>query len=671
MAFNTEDKITLNDLAPSLQDLLIKAVKKSEITALQKRVNSLKSLLKDMRFSIVNSFDEVSNPVNGKELVIKYDHENDVYKMYVYKGGEWNRVPLSTAITADLTYVVTIKQTPNQIISVIYNTTNYTSNFRAKAGSTITFSVKANKGYEAGTLNLSSPQVISKNTIISATDAVELPKYNVIVNTSIGQIVTVSYNNVSYKNKSISGVYEGDAVTITLTPEEGFKAGTLVINGDYNEESRPNTYIVNGDITVSPTSAVRNNYNINIPPTVNQTIKIDYTNSTTGESGHIESSESAKTLRLPYESTYTVTATAAVGYNVGRLSTTGGTLKGNINISISNATRKTYSVKLPITINQTITFTYTDYNTQATVSYTSNANGDVNINGIPNESLYAISVSAIAGYNTGTLNTPASGTITGNLNVTITDVTPKDYTITLTQVANQNVKAKLPNGDFITSTSPIKYDQLFTPIITANDGYTSGTAKVTGNFEQPNNTQYKVKGNLTLSANSAIPKKYNLSIIQQENQTIRVKLLPQNTYVTVTSLINYDQEFSIEVVPNAGFDAGTPFITGNFETISTNRYRFKMGCTINVSSAIRTGVTITLPKTTNQTLKVNYTNPLNSLVTIISSSSTETVSEVVPYNSEFTTLVEPNEGYIAGRVTPASGTFINNTTFSVTAASSG
>ena len=27
MAFNTEDKITLNDLAPSLQDLLIKAVK--------------------------------------------------------------------------------------------------------------------------------------------------------------------------------------------------------------------------------------------------------------------------------------------------------------------------------------------------------------------------------------------------------------------------------------------------------------------------------------------------------------------------------------------------------------------------------------------------------------------------------------------------------------------
>ena len=146
MAFNTEDKITLNDLAPSLQDLLIKAVKKSEITALQKRVNSLKSLLKDMRFSIVNSFDEVSNPVNGKELVIKYDHENDVYKMYVYKGGEWNRVPLSTAITADLTYVVTIKQTPNQIISVIYNTTNYTSNFRAKAGSTITFSVKANKG---------------------------------------------------------------------------------------------------------------------------------------------------------------------------------------------------------------------------------------------------------------------------------------------------------------------------------------------------------------------------------------------------------------------------------------------------------------------------------------------------------------------------------------------
>lgn len=666
MAFNTEDKITLNDLAPSLQDLLIRAVKKSEITALQKRVNSLKTLLKDMRFSIVNSFDEISNPVNRKEIAIKY--ENNVYKMYVYVNGEWERVPLSTAVTADLSYVVTVKQSPNQIISVTYNSSKYTSNFRAQAGSTITFNVVANKGYTAGNLNLSSPQVISKNVVISATDAVELPKYNIIITTYIGQSIYVEYNNVSYKNKSIAGVYEGDPVTITIRAEEGFNAGTLTISGSYTAEGRPNTYTVNGDITVVATNAIRNNYNINIPATVNQTIRINYTNATTGESGHIESGSSVKSLRLPYESVYTVTVVAAAGYNAGRLSTTGGTLKGNINLSISNATKKTYSVKLPITINQTINFSYTDSITLTTVPYTSKANGDVTINGIPNESTYSISVSPVTGYNAGSLNIPASGTITNNLNVTISNATPRDYTLTLTQVANQNVKAKLPSGEFITTTSPIPYEQLFTPVITPNTGYTAGTPKVTGSFEQPNNTQYRVKGNVTLSANAAIPKKYNLSIIQQNNQTIRVKLLPQNTYVTVTSLVDYNQEFSIEVVPSAGYIAGTISMTGDFETVSTGRYRFKTGCTINVSEATRTGITITLPKTTNQTLKVNYTNPNNGLIYIISSSSSSTVSEVVPFNSTFTTLVEPNSGYNAGRATPASGTFVNNTTFTVTAA---
>ena len=666
MAFNTEDKITLNDLAPSLQDLLTRAVKKSEITALQTRVNSLKSLLKDMRFSIVNSFDEVSNPVNNKEIVIK--NENNEYKMFVYVGGEWKRVPLSTAVNANLTYIVTIKQSPNQIISANYNSSQYTSNFRVQAGSTITFNISASKGYIAGNLNLSSPQIISKNITVFASPATELPKYNVIVNTSLGQYITVSYNNVSYKNKSISGIYKGDIVSITLNAEEGFNVGTLSINGDYIAESRPNTYIVNGDITVTTTPAIRNNYNIYIPPTTNQTITVNYTNSTTGESGTITSSEISKSIRLPYESVYTVTVTAIDGYNAGKLSTNGGVLKGNINISISNATRKTYSVKLPITNNQTINFSYIDFITGSNVEFSSKSNTDVIINNIPVESTYSVTVSATTGYNPGTLNIPSSGTITGNLSITVTDITPKNYTLTILQVENQTIKAELPNGTFITETTSLPYDQLFTSVITANEGYNAGTTKVTGDFEQLSSTQYRVKGNLILSANNVTPKKYALNIIQQDYQTIKVKLLPQNTYVTVTSLIDYNQEFSIEVIPNTGYDAGTISISGNFETISTNRYRNKIGCTINVSPATRTGVTITIPKTTNQVLKVNYTNPNTNLVNIISSSKSTNVSEIVPYNSRFTTLVIADEGYIAGSVTPVSGTFENNVIFNVSAA---
>ena len=666
MAFNTEDKITLNDLAPSLQNLLIRAVKKSEIIALQKRVDKLQSLLSGIKFSIVNSFDEVLHPENGKEIVLKF--ENNEYKMFIYINNQWTNVPLSSDINVNLSYIVTVKQSANQIISVNYNDSVYTSNFKAQGGSKITFDVKPNKGYIAGNLNITSPQTISKNLIISASEATEMDKYNVIVNTYVGQSIYVEYNNKSYKNKSVIGVYEGDPVTITIRAEEGFNVGTLSINGDYTIDSKPNTYLVSGDIVVTATEAIRNNYNINIPPTTNQTIRVNYTNITTGNSGYMESGTAYKQLRLPYGSEYTVSVTADSGFNAGRLSTTGGVLKGNINISISNASRKTYNVKLPITTNQTITFTYIDYNTSTSVSTVSKSNADVNILNIPNESSYSITISAITGYNTGTVNVPMTGTITGNLNVTITDVTPKNYTLTITQAANQTVKAKLPSGTILSSTSSVPYKQLFTPVITGNTGYNAGTPNVTGNFEVANSTQYRILGNTTLTANAAIPKKYNLSIVQSANQTIKVKLLPQNTTMTVTSLVDYNQEFSVEVIPSTGYDAGIISMSGNFETISTNRYRFKTDCTIIVSEAVRTGVTITLPKTTNQILKVNYTNPNNLLVGIVSSSTTQQVQEVVPYNSTFTTLVEPNSGYKAGTASPASGTLTANRTFSVTAA---
>ena len=81
-----------------------------------------------------------------------------------------------TALTVKkiVTYLVTINQSANQTISVLYNGTNYTSSFYAIKGSTISCSISADTNYTPGVLNYSTTTVNS-NLTISATSATYNP----------------------------------------------------------------------------------------------------------------------------------------------------------------------------------------------------------------------------------------------------------------------------------------------------------------------------------------------------------------------------------------------------------------------------------------------------------------------------------------------------------------
>lgn len=85
-------------------------------------------------------------------------------------------------------------------------------------------------------------------------------------------------------------------------------------------------------------------------------------------------------VTLPYGTEYTVSIVADTGYNAGTLSTTGGTLTGNITVSATAATIKTFTVTViqpdhgVITINGNggTTFTF-NYGTTITLLCTPNS----------------------------------------------------------------------------------------------------------------------------------------------------------------------------------------------------------------------------------------------------------------------------------------------------------
>lgn len=92
---------------------------------------------------------------------------------------------------ANQTYTVSIKQTPNQTITVITSDgTKHTSDFTAKVGTTWTATVNADTGYNAGKL-IASSGTINGATTVSATEAT-IKTFDFNITQSAHQTITVT-----------------------------------------------------------------------------------------------------------------------------------------------------------------------------------------------------------------------------------------------------------------------------------------------------------------------------------------------------------------------------------------------------------------------------------------------------------------------------------------------
>lgn len=83
MSFNLEDKITFEELAPSLQDKIRDSVDTSTFSTANNTITKLFSQLGENRVSITDNLGNIANPVNNRELAFNVSDD----QLYSYAGG--------------------------------------------------------------------------------------------------------------------------------------------------------------------------------------------------------------------------------------------------------------------------------------------------------------------------------------------------------------------------------------------------------------------------------------------------------------------------------------------------------------------------------------------------------------------------------------------------------
>lgn len=82
MAFHLEDKITFDELAPSLQDRIRDSVDSSTFASANNTITKLFNQLGENRISITNNLGNIQNPVTNRELAINITND----QLYSYAG---------------------------------------------------------------------------------------------------------------------------------------------------------------------------------------------------------------------------------------------------------------------------------------------------------------------------------------------------------------------------------------------------------------------------------------------------------------------------------------------------------------------------------------------------------------------------------------------------------
>ena len=282
-------------------------------------------------------------------------------------------------------------------------------------------------------------------------------------------------------------------------------------------------------------------YTVTITQTANQTIKV------TTNDGVAHTS----TFTANYGTTYTVTVTPATGYNAGTPSVSSGTITGNLTITATAATIKTFTLSIGATTNQTYVATiggvaktatssatnYTvDYGTAYSIVYTANA--------------------ATAAY-TYTASAAVSGTVTADVSVPAKSATStlRYYNLTVPATTNQTYVLKLAVNSTYGGTLPsytstatsaaqnnlsCPYGTTYTITYTGNTGYNGGATK-TGT----------VTAATTVTHNAATIKVLKVIISKPEHGSIYATYEGTNYWGELN--VNYGSTVTFTCTPDSGY----------------------------------------------------------------------------------------------------------------------
>jgi hypothetical protein len=353
-------------------------------------------------------------------------------------------------------------------------------------------------------------------------------------------------------------------------------------------------------------------YTVSITQTANQTIKV-----TTNDGV-----EHTSTFTANYGTTYTVTVTPATGYNAGTPSVSSGTITGNLTITATAATIKTFQVTITQTANQTIKVK------AGSVEYTSTFTANYG-------TTYTVTVTPATGYNAGTPSV-SSGTITGNLTITATAATIKTFTLSIGATTNQTYVATI-GGVAKTATSSatnytVDYGTAYSIVYTANAAtaaYTyTASAAVSGT----------VTADVSVPAKSATStlRYYNLTVPATTNQTYVLKLAVNSTYGG--TLPSYTSTATSAAQNNLSCPYGTTY------TITyTGNTGYNGGAT--KTGTVTAATTVTHNAATIKVLKVIITKPEHGSIYATYEGKNYWGELNVNYGSTVTFTCTPDSGY--------------------------
>ena len=353
-------------------------------------------------------------------------------------------------------------------------------------------------------------------------------------------------------------------------------------------------------------------YTVTITQTANQTIKV-----TTNDGV-----EHTSTFTANYGTTYTVTVTPATGYNAGTPSVSSGTITGNLTITATAATIKTFQVTITQTANQTIKVK------TGSVEHTSTFTANYG-------TTYTVTVTPATGYNAGTPSV-SSGTITGNLTITATAATIKTFTLSIGATTNQTYVATI-GGVAKTATSSatnytVDYGTAYSIVYTANAAtaaYTyTASAAVSGT----------VTADVSVPAKSATStlRYYNLTVPATTNQTYVLKLAVNSTYGG--TLPSYTSTATSAAQNNLSCPYGTTY------TITyTGNTGYNGGAT--KTGTVTAATTVTHNAATIKVLKVIISNPEHGSIYATYEGTNYWGGLNVNYGSTVTFTCTPDSGY--------------------------
>lgn len=90
MSFNMENKISWEELAPSLQEIINKKASLDDFNRLKDKFDSIELNSGGIRISIVTALSKINNPVNNKELAIVT--ADSVVTIYTYISDSWKKI---------------------------------------------------------------------------------------------------------------------------------------------------------------------------------------------------------------------------------------------------------------------------------------------------------------------------------------------------------------------------------------------------------------------------------------------------------------------------------------------------------------------------------------------------------------------------------------------------